>query len=87
MRIHRQWHVQDLILIVTHTRRVVGIVDDSPLTTTEGGQQPYGLVVDTDMDTRIVINAAMVDEAGSRKGGEGTKREGHRNSVGGSVKE
>ena len=47
----------------THARRTVGIVDDSPLTTA-GSQQPSDSIVDTDMDARSVINAAMVDEAG-----------------------
>ena len=48
----------------THAHRSVGIVDDSPLTTAEGGQQPSDSIVDTDMDAWIVIKAAMVDEAG-----------------------
>ena len=34
----------------THARRTVEIVDDSLLTTAEGGQQPSDSIVDTDMD-------------------------------------
>ena len=48
----------------THARLTVGIVGNSPLTTAEGSQQPSDSIVDTDMDARSVINAAMVDEAG-----------------------
>jgi hypothetical protein len=45
-------------------RRAVGIVDDLPLPTTEAGQQASDSIVDIDMDTRIIINAALVDDGG-----------------------
>ena len=62
---HRQWCIQDLVPNRhTHARRTVGIADNSPLTTAEGGQKPNDSIVDTDMDARIVVNAAMVDGAG-----------------------
>ena len=46
----------------THTHRTDGIAGDSP--TANGGLRPNDSIVDFEMDAQIVINAAMVDEAG-----------------------